>query len=461
MKMKNNMKIKHWQTLWVVFALLALCFVGCKDDKNNEEVGGYDPSKPITIERFTPEEGGVNTRLVVYGDNFGNDISKMEVTIGGKKAKVIGVKGQSMYCIVPSGAYSGEIEVKVLDDNGEVLGHTAAEKIFEYKRKLLVSTFLGKYAEKETDIVKKDGPFTDCGSFQTMRWMSFDPQNPNRLYIASETKGTRVIDFEKQYVSTMTTNIDNVSCIDWTLGGDMLMTRDHASDTGIGIFLFSRASNFSSRSDVAIGRGLKSIDVHPTDGQVYLTRFRAGDVQRYDFANNSLATAFQNPYAGVAFLMIIHPTGDYAYLVETDRNYIMRSDYNKATKSFMIPYLVCGSAGADNAYADGVGSAARLARPRQGVFVKNPEYVEQGREDQYDFYFCDRENHAVRKLTPMGRVETFAGRGNNSTSGYADGDLRTEARFKNPEGITYDEQRQCFFIGDSGNFLIRKIAYEE
>ena len=85
--------------------------------------------------------------------------------------------------------------------------------------------------------------------------------------------------------------------------------------------------------------------------------------------------------------------------------------------------------------------------PRQGTFVKNPAY--KGSSDEYDFYFCDRENHCIRILTPHG------------TSGYNDGDLRQEARFNHPEGIVYDEERECFFIGDRENRRIRKIGYEE
>ena len=64
-------------------------------------------------------------------------------------------------------------------------------------------------------------------------------------------------------------------------------------------------------------------------------------------------------------------------------------------------------------------------------------------------------------LTPQGRVSTYAGRGNNGTSGYANGDLRTEARFLSPQAIAYDEEKNCFYIGDTGNWIIRKIAQEE
>jgi len=68
-------------------------------------------------------------------------------------------------------------------------------------------------------------------------------------------------------------------------------------------------------------------------------------------------------------------------------------------------------------------------------------------------------NHVIRILTPQGRVSTFAG--TPGTASYRDGDLRLEACFAYPAGIAYDEEKQCFYIGDSNNRRIRKIAYEE
>ena len=137
----------------------------------------------------------------------------------------------------------------------------------------------------------------------------------------------------------------------------------------------------------------------------------------------------------------------------------MRTDYDREKKTFTTPYTICGTAGSSG-YEDGIGTSAKLNHPVQGVFVKNPDYEALG-GDQYDFYFCDKDNHAIRTLTPQGRVSTFAGRGNNGTSGYADGDLRKEARFNQPQAIAYDEEKKCFYIGDTGNWVIRKIAKEE
>lgn len=455
MQVKFNMKIRHWH---ILLMLIVLCVSSCKDDNSEGDVQPFDPAKPVVISSFTPESGGLGSRLVIYGDNFGNDFSKVTVVIGGKSAKVVGVKGNTLHCIVPPGAYDGDIVINIHNANGEVIAHVESNSPFNYERQLLVSTFLGEYVEKESDAVTKDGPFGDCGSFFNMRWLSFNPKNPNHLYVACQTKGTRLIDFENKYVSTFTTNIDNVSSVNFTLNGDMIATRDHASDASIGLFMFSHDSNYASRSDVSLGRGVKATAIHPVNGEIYFTRFRAGDLQRYDLETKVLETVYQNPYAGVHFMLMIHPSGNYGYLVQSERHYIMRTDYDWEKKKFMPPYLVCGSAG-NSGYSDGVGSSVRMNWPMQGTFVKNIDYEEQ--DDEYDFFFADKENHAIRRLTPVGRVETFAGRGNNGTWGYNDGQLRTEARFNKPESIVYDEVRKCFYIGDTGNRLIRKIGYEE
>ncbi len=459
--MKTKNKVRPWRIHWMLLVLIVVCLTNCKRD-GIEEAAGFDPDKPVVVTDFTPKNGGAGTNLVVYGENFGNDISKINVTIGGITAKVIGVKGNSLYCIIPEKAYDGEIEVRVLNENKEELAKAESKETFSYTKKLLVSTFLGKYYPVAADFVEKEGPFNDCGGFKGILWFSFDPKNHNHLYFTANTNNARLIDFERQYVSYFRTGFDRLSVMDWKIDGeqDMIVCHNQTSDTRYGNYIFSRQSNFTQSNSIgAFARGVNGTIIHPQNGELYYSRFRAGDVRRYDFQTKEDKLVFSNPYSGVAIYMIVHPSGDYAYLVEYEQHFIMRTDYDRVNKTFKIPYTVCGGAGTSG-YADGVGTSARLNNPVQGVFVKNPAYEGLG-GDQYDFYFCDRGNHAVRVLTPEGRVNTFAGRGNNGTSGYADGDLRTQARFNSPQAIAYDVQRQCFYVGESGNNLIRKIAQEE
>jgi hypothetical protein len=178
--------------------------------------------------------------------------------------------------------------------------------------------------------------------------------------------------------------------------------------------------------------------------------------------------AYQNIFRiqdnGWEFQIDIHPSGKYAYIVVINQHYILRSDYNEQEKRFSAPYVFAGEMG-QAGWVEGVGTSARLHRPYQGCFVKNPEYVAAGRDDVYDFYFCDNQNHCVRYLTPDGLVRTYAGRGTSSITdnnmwGTEDGDLREVARFRDPTGIAYNEETNTFYILDTVGHRIRQISME-
>lgn len=464
MKRRTHWRSRRGYLYGVMLALVALCFVGCKSD--DEQGGGaFDPDKPIIITDFTPKKGGYGGKLVLYGDNFGNDLSKVKVTVGGKKAKVIKVNGQSLYCVIPEKAYSGHIQIDALNDLGEAIASAEAKENLVYEKKWLVSTFLGTYYPISTDFVEKEGPFGDCGGFEDMGWFTFDPKSTfDRLYISGDQKRSRLVDFAandgKGYVSYFATSpATRIAAINWTRdeNEDMIVSHNQNSTTIIGHYLFTRSSDFKESKALLKARSTNGAMVHPVTGELYFSVYFEKLVFRYNFQTQETTEGFKTANDRTSNFMIVHPTGNYAYLMVFERHYIARTDYDWDKKTFATPYLVCGS-NTVAGWNDGVGTRALLNLPSQGVFVKNPAYA--GQADEYDFYFCEKGNHDIRILTPQGRVSTFAGRGNNATNGYADGDLRTEARFNEPKAIAYDEKRQCFYIGDSRNKIIRKIGKE-
>ena len=91
---------------------------------------------------------------------------------------------------------------------------------------------------------------------------------------------------------------------------------------------------------------------------------------------------------------------------------------------------------------DGVGTAARFASPR-GIALDN----------EGNIYIADQNNHAIRKITPSGRVTTLAG---NGTAGYADG-VGKSARFNQPLAIAVDAEGNVY-VSDNYNHRIRKIS---
>lgn len=464
MYMKVAKMSKRWRSFHAIWlSMVMLCFVQCKESSDGNSVVDFDPSKPITVTDFLPKEGGSGSNLVIYGENFGNDVSRIKVVIGGKIAKVISVKGNALYCIVPAQAYDGDIKVSVLDQWGEdELTYGEASDVFAYQRKLVVTDLAGTYYEVASQRVQKQGPFHDAGAFDDMLWFSFDPLESNHLYVMAGTSASRKVDLSAQYVSYfLTPGVNRKNTMTWRLDGnrDMMVFDDIDNSTSNTMFIFSRSSNFTAIQQGGTGQGVTGSAVHPVNGELYYAMYRVGQVWRRDFTTGENRLAVSNPFSSTSIYIVIHPSGDYAYLTNHHRHTILRTDYNYATKTFQTPYVVAGQGNSAN-FVDDIGTNARLNWPVQGVFVKNPDYEGNG-GDQYDYYFCDRNNHAVRRLTPQGRVSTFAGRGNNGTSGYANGDLRLEARFNQPTAIAYDEARECFYIGDSMNRIIRKIGFEE
>ncbi|MFV0591738.1 MAG: IPT/TIG domain-containing protein [Draconibacterium sp.] len=461
--------------IWWFAAIMFLCFASCDDDESADKgAQPYDPNLPVQVTGFTPETGGVGQRLVIYGSNFGNDPEAIQVFIGGKQAVVIGVQGESLYCIVPEKAYSGTIEVYV---DGELVA--TADQAFAYEKKMVVSTLIG-YKNEIDDQGWIDGKFDVVAGFREPSYMKFDPVNPKHLYLAYDFgPGIYLINFEDSTVSQHLTasagNWNRLRNLDFTKDGEhMIVSHDQWDPNGISTSIMSRANGFKDPQVLTTSRACNGVSVHPVNGEMYFNGYEKGEFYRFDVMNSKpivgndglgpkeYETLFLVQDNGWEFRIEIHPSGKYAYIVVVNQHYILRTDYNEETKKFNQPYLVCGEPRVAE-WVDGVGSAARLRNPYQGVFVKNPEKA--GQDDEYDFYFTEQHNHDIRILTPEGKVTTFAGRGSSSINpdpwGYVDGDLRQEARFDRPSGIAYNEAEKAFYICDQMNRRIRKIALEE
>lgn len=69
-------------------------------------------------------------------------------------------------------------------------------------------------------------------------------------------------------------------------------------------------------------------------------------------------------------------------------------------------------------------------------------------------YFCDIDNHVIRKLSENGEISTVAGLGKAGYSG--DGGPATEAQLNQPYEIRFDRDENMFFV-EMPNHLVRKV----
>lgn len=453
-----------------ILCFFLLCVNGCKEEKDDSPLP-YNPNLPVTISDFTPHNGGAKTRMIIYGSNFGTDPSIISLKIGGKEAKVINSRGDCLYCITPSMCYEGTVELKV----GESEPVIAPEK-FQYNKTRTVSTLCGYVDELNNGEIATEGSFDELEKIQCPAWLSFDPKDPDILYCTQEndadgaTRRLLKFDLKNRYMSTCIASpingVHRLKSISWSLSGDSMIIATTKGGDNPSNQLLLRSEGFSKAYTVTKSMSCPSSVIHPETGDLFFGRFDNGTLNYYNFRehglnqNQFIEELFKIQDNSWSFHMNIHPSGDYMYILVVNKHYILRSNFDRKTKRFTVPYIVAGKVGSAG-YQDLVGTNARFNCPTQGVFVKNPEYI--GQSDEYDFYFVDRENHCIRVLTPQGVVSTFAGRGTSGisgASGYIDGDLRKEARFKSPRGIAYDEKNDVFYVADTGNFRIRKISYE-
>lgn len=129
-----------------LFGLVVACgyllfLAGCSDSESRAvSKQSYDPSKPVEAITFSPDSGGMRTKFIVKGSNFGTDVSKIQVLFNGnRKARVISANGNMIYCMVPKQT-GGEntVAVVVEEDTCEMA------QTFRYSVKEMVTTVTGK-----------------------------------------------------------------------------------------------------------------------------------------------------------------------------------------------------------------------------------------------------------------------------------------------------------------------------
>ncbi len=76
-------------------------------------------------------------------------------------------------------------------------------------------------------------------------------------------------------------------------------------------------------------------------------------------------------------------------------------------------------------------------------------------DDSGNLYIADFGNNRIRKIDPSGTITTIAGSGTAGDSG--DGSAATKAQLRNPTGVTTDSSDNLY-IADSNNHKIRKVT---
>ena len=162
--------------LFVICMTIAITATGCSQEGGYEgpkSVTSPDPSQPVIFTDFSPKEGAVRTLLFFEGSNFGTDVSKIEVSIGGAAAPVIGSSGTKICAMVPRRSGRGDVVVRVKGQDGKIIKEHTFEDLFTLQAALQVNTLTGKVDPQTNSSSIINGSFEEA-EFQHPWWLEFD-----------------------------------------------------------------------------------------------------------------------------------------------------------------------------------------------------------------------------------------------------------------------------------------------
>lgn len=430
----------------MVFGFLLL-IVGCNEDKKST---AFDPNQPVKFTEFMPDSGGIRTKFIVKGSNFGEDKSQVKVyfkdEVGNEReALVLGVKPDVIYAQVPKQA-GGESHVRV-----EIAGKEAelsnAEKTFKYIVTSSVSTVVGKAKEGGN----KDGTLGET-TFNTPRYVAVD--NDDNVFIFDSDGRTRLSSIEQNKTITLLDGmvIDQPLFIDKEKK-QLFGPCDYAN---FGCFLFD--ANVSWVADkmgqlLANGGWMHSVVLDPVDSTFVIYRQNTGQLWTQPFDKNKrtlnpnkakrIGTLYN---VGSNGLCAYNPVDKYVYCVLHSKSAVYRFKLTRDTDGWpaldgdIEEYIPGAGAG----FRDGDVQEAQFNEPR-GIAI----------DKEGNLYIADVNNHRIRKVdTKLNIVTTIAGSG----KGYKDGDP-LEAQFDQPWGV-YLDKNEFLYIADQNNHCIRKLAIE-
>lgn len=432
--------------------VISFCLFSCKDETKPPS-SEYDPSKPVVLTSFSPKEGGARDKVLLDGENFGSDPSKIKVYFNNAQAAVVSSSGERIYAIVPR--LPGEeprISVVIGKDS------LVYEDTFTYTAQAQVTTVTGdgtkKFEAGTLDQANVYGKYLELDAegniFMTWR-------DGGSFGVARINEKENIVTALYEFVGTSGANpFSNGVTVDRSTG---VVTVSHESVPEV-FYSFDPREAWNPRQRNALfsetdynsivwaDRYANFVTFCPYDGYLY-TRFRDGKIAKIHPDTYEAAIVHQGPY-GSQYGQAINPAKPWELYITLHSN--------ASPVEFRQGIMVL-----DLRDPDGTGGFKRINAPGGGGFRDGPvkEAVFNLPKDiKFDndgnLFIADYNNHCIRMLSADGIVTTVAGQ--PGKAGYRDGGP-VESQFNQPWGVAVNEQGDIY-IADWSNARIRKLVIE-
>jgi len=434
-----------FKKIYVGFFLLIL-FSSCEGEKK-EISNPYDPSKPVILESFKPLQGGVREKVILKGENFGDDPENIKVYFNNAKASVISSSGDNIYVLVPR-MPGDSCVVSVVVGNDSL---TYNDK-FTYHMSASVSTITGNGSKDF-----KAGTLAEGQVYA--RYLAVDKED--NIFAAVRDNGTYAlvrINESENIVSPLILNTSNselnpnAPAIDINTG---VVTVPHDGGKQV-FFTFDPREVWAPRQHFMnfTPEDLNQVTVNwkytmafsPYDGHVY-ARYGDGSVVKMNPETLETSIVYKTGY-GAGYGLAFNPLKPYL-LYFTFHSNVAGFGHSICTLDIRDPEnpesfkKISSPLGAG--HRDGPIESAQFNLPKQLFF-----------DPDGNLFIADFGNHCIRMLNTDNMVETIIGV--PGVSGYKDGSS-SEALFNNPWGLTVGTDGTVY-ISDYGNARIRKLTIE-
>ncbi len=418
----------------------AMLLTACEKDEAKHE-----PGVPMTMSGFLPATGGHGTSILINGSNFSNDTADVEVTVNGKKLRVIGSSLNQIMAVVPKRCGSGKVTVKIAGKE------VASSADFNYIFTRTVTTFAGNGTAGYANGKGEDAMF----NFNGVDWYRGGG-------IAIDKSGNVYVTDVGNYCIR---KIDPEGVVTTFAGTN---SQGDADGTG-------QAARFNLLYGLAIDKDGNLFTADPGSWKIkkvtplgvvttYLTAATAPWLVTVNKQTNELyyttcdwnGGIYRVPSQGVQSTILeplSYPAG-LAFDSKGDLFFASAGEHAiyKLTKDTWAMSLFAGTKGAPG-YANGAAAEAKFANP-YGISIDADDNILVAGNGTWNG--IDNADQSIRLVDgTTGAVSTYAGSNNY---GYMDA-INESASFRGPLGVAAGDNGVSYVI-DKNNNRIRKIVSE-
>ena len=429
--MKN---IKKYKNIYVLFLLFV---VACNNDDNKVQINPYDPQIPVTFDSFLPDSGGIASKMILLGKNFGNDPSLVKVYFNNKKATVVGAAEDLIYVVVPR--QPGDLsDISVVIGNDSV---TCKTKQFKYILSGSVSPFAGAV---DADGIGgfKDGSMGEA-MFESPRFIHCDWEN--NLFVTDNEKRVRLISPQTDQVITLADHISRPVGGCTSIDGKRVYISAYVWRTSVtdrNVYCFDPDRQWNA---YVVPTNI------PRDKVDWVSQLAIDEDEILYFGaeNGSLFKVDTKTGEWGYLAEGVIRSGDYVYVAYSQKDrrvYVATRDESKIyyfdLKTNEFKFL----AGSTKGHNDGPGAEAQFKTPTQIAVDLDGNLI-----------VADRDNHVIRMVRPDGYTSTIAGI--PGQTGYMNG-APEKSLFSSPYGVCVSPVDGAIYVCDMNNYRIRKIIIE-